>query len=146
MKKLTPLIFAAAFSGCASTIDRTVTADELIWSSQDDRPGWTIEEVVEQGDSITAVGVSNYAGSEAEAREAAKLKAFGAISDYLESQIEAERSGVIEGGSDEYRSNVQSYSEAILKRAKVNDVYIEQWKKDSNVFYHAFVRVELPIR
>jgi len=142
---------AILFTGCSSIPERPPVAQEMVWSTHEDRPAWTFTEVESGNQEISIVGISNRHSTEKMAREAAKLNALANASVKLgalvskDSSIAATSASAAASTSDEIitGSTTESLSsKAIVKMSKVTDQYIEMWvEADGSKFYQAFVKL-----
>lgn len=156
--KLTTLILivlvALFMGGCATTYKPIPIGDELVWTSDDKRPGWSVDTPeVDDGDYLVFVGQSLYHGTERAARNNAQVDASRQAATYLAHQLKRNYIETATGTAAENQTQnldvtinetVELTADQVLSKLEVEDWYIEQWRKGGETFFKVFVKTKLP--
>ena len=152
----TIMIILAAFvmGGCANNYPPTPIGDELIWKSNDNRPGWTVDTPKpDQGDEYVFVGQSLYHGTERAARTNAQVDASSQAATYLLHELKRNYTQTSTGGAAEgtttnldvnINETVELTADQVLAKMEVESWYIEMWRKGTDNFFKVFVKTKLP--
>lgn len=150
------LILLAAFvmGGCAKNYKPVPIGDELVWKSDDKRPGWTVDTPEpEQGDEYIFVGQSLYHGTERAARTNAQVDASSQAATYLLHHLKRNYTQTSAGGAAEDKTinlevnineTVELTADQVLAKMEVEDWYIEMWRKGTENFFKVYVKTKLP--
>lgn len=162
-KAITAVALGASLVGCSSTgsnsdksdiinnatYERAPIAEEVVWSTQESRPGWTVEQTVTDGEFYFFVGESSRFATEKGAKQNARLNASAKASQYFSNEAEVrameERSsaGSSTGYGDEKVKtlNVETmHSRALVNKINPDKWYLEMWRdKKGKSFWKAYV-------
>ncbi|MFQ5645496.1 MAG: hypothetical protein ACE5GM_01070 [bacterium] len=143
-------------AGCSSGIEiaHGGPGEKLLWSSQPERPTWTIEEPSKKDKNLLFVGVSDKYSSETDARKKAFQDATNKIANYLGSlaQTRYEKAVISLGlsskaadstiGSRDYYKQISSN---LVRRVRPQKWYIEQWRASKGNGWKVFVLASVPV-
>lgn len=146
-------------AGCAGSKkemkpDSNQPAERVVWTSAPSRPGWTVSEPDQEGDSIVFVGVSAKAATEQVAREDAQRNAVNNVSAYLgvlaQDKFRA-ASGASELSSDVWnpgkvaQSLQEQVSKSFVRGVKAKEWYFEKSENQyKEIFFNAWVLAKVP--
>lgn len=142
--------------GCAAGEKAPAPApgETLLWSSEENRPKWTIEEPEIDGDIMMFVGVSDRYATEAGARDDAIRKATNAIVKYLGTMAKDKYEKVVTSfGLDSSvvdptastRQYQKQLSANVAKKVKAKKWYLEKWNTTTGVGWKAFSLATVPV-
>jgi len=131
------------------------TANErIIWSTEANRPDWTVNEPAFEGNFMYFVGLSNKCATENTAREEARRNAITQVVQYLGVAVKdkfqqiTSRYGLssdISNPTVASRGFVDSLSAGLAKNVKVQKWYIEKWEnKLGEIFFLAYGLATVP--
>lgn len=157
MKKLlTALILSAMITGCATTFNPAPVGKKLVWSTHDDRPGWTAQTTEADRDYRYFVGLSERHSTERGARDAALLSARTTAASFLGTAVKDEVSRSTEGkNAADATTNPdvalkrleQTLAAHMIQRLEPETWYLENWLDDEGKpFWIAFVRSRVPVK
>ncbi|MFA7455583.1 MAG: hypothetical protein WCZ10_14100 [Desulfobulbaceae bacterium] len=148
------LLLASFLGACASNYKPVPAGDKLLWSSDDNRPGWTVTPPdVDAGESHVFVGQSLLHGTERAARTNAEVDASAQAASFLSRQVKRQYTqnssgGTVEKGIQNLNVDVQDQVELsadqIMDKLSVEEWYLEHWQQGKEKLWKAFVRVRLP--
>lgn len=157
------LIGCFVFSGCATTPKGRVSPvekpieEKLIWSSQDRRPEWSINEPYSEGEFLLFVGLSDKLETEKEAREDAQQAAINNVVKYIGVDVKDKFQKIqtsyglstdIIDPAVATRRLEEHLSAAVARKVKAREWYIERWKwkyrTHSQYCYSVFVLCQVP--
>ncbi|MBU0729798.1 MAG: hypothetical protein KKE17_04270 [Proteobacteria bacterium] len=162
MKKmiaLLGLIAITVLSGCASQESGPVgipdesAQEKLIWSSQAERPAWTMEEPDTEGDVMSFVGVSDRFASEKGAREDARRNAMESVVKYMGTLVKDkfEKAAVsfgLESSVVDPTASAREFEKQLAvnmaSSVKMKSWYMEKWQTTTGVGWQAFVLGKVP--
>lgn len=128
--------------------------ETLIWSSDSQRPQWTITEPDVDGEILVFVGISNKYSSEKEARNDALRSATNQVVGYLGTMAKDKyekiartfglTSSVVDPtiSSREYEKQLRL---GVVKHLKSKKWYLERWNTPTGIGWKAFVFATVPI-
>jgi len=156
---VTLLLSVAIVSGCASTQPaKPVTIPEdptekLIYSTQAERPGWTMEEPETTGGVMSFVGLSSRFATERGSRDDAQRHAMENVVKYMGALVKDkyERAATDFGLSSDVVDPTESarifekqLAVNVAKRVKMKTWYMEKWQTQTGVGYQTFVLANVP--
>lgn len=156
------ILAAGLLAGCSSTMAPPKHGEELVWSSADGRPAWTVnppriwpeDEDVEY---VHVVGQSDPYRSERSARESAMQAAFteAARQIGMSARQEVERRRTSAGSPDsdgtldtevEVETVTRQLAHHYISRLEAEQWYVERWKeRDGDSVWHAWVKARMPV-
>ncbi|AJF08174.1 hypothetical protein [Geoalkalibacter subterraneus] len=154
IKILLALIPALAVCACSTTYPPAPIGDSIIWSTHDERPGWSVEAPdIDEGDEYVFVGQSLYHSTERGARVNAEANAAQQAALFLSRHVEGQYAESTTGGGTE--SGIQDpnvsidgvlkiSTDQVLNKMQVDEWYLENWRKGPDTLWKAFVRVKIP--
>jgi len=161
MRKQYSLIVMALFlvTGCASNPNMVSKKtggplETLLWSSQDSRPKWTIEEPDVDGNIMVFVGLSNKYATEKGSRQDAMRNATSNVVKHLGTMAKEKyervsvsfglESSVIDptGSARVYEKQLAAN---VVKHLKSTKWYLEQWNTPTGIGWKAFVLATIPL-
>ncbi|MBI5787964.1 MAG: hypothetical protein HZA78_03810 [Candidatus Schekmanbacteria bacterium] len=145
----------ACMMGCATgaKVIPGATGETLTWSSEDKRPGWTIEEPAIDGDTMLFVGLAEKYATEPEARDQAMRNVTNQVVRYLGTMAKDKyeklavsyglTSSVVDptASSREYEKQLAAN---VAKKVKAKKWYLEKWQTPTGTGYKAFVMATVP--
>jgi hypothetical protein len=142
--------------GCAAGEKASAPApgETLLWSSEETRPKWTIEEPEIDGDIMMFVGVSDRYATEAGARDDAIRKATNSIVKYLGTMAKDKYEKVVTSfGLDSSvvdptastRQYQKQLSANVAKKVKAKKWYLEKWNTSTGVGWKVFSLATVPV-
>ena len=147
-------LVALSLAACSTSFKPAPIGDELVWSSEKDRPAWTVKSPeVDQGADYVFTGQSLYHATERSAKMNAEVDASTAAARYLSRQSTQNYAEVTEGiakegdiqNGDVAVSNSQTLAaDQFLTKMSVQDWYLEQWRKGNQTFWKAYVKTAMP--
>ena len=147
-------LIALVMGGCAKTYKPMPIGDELVWTSDDKRPGWTVDTPEpDDGKSFVFVGQSLYHGTERAARTNAQVDASSQAATYLAHELKRSYTQTSTGGTSEdqiqnlgvnINETFELTADQVLAKMEFEDWYIEQWRKGTDTFFKVYVRARLP--
>lgn len=148
------IVIALMMGGCAKNYKPMPIGDELVWRSDDKRPGWTVDTPEhDDGNQYIFVGQSLYHGTERAARTNAQVDASSQAATYLAHQLKRNYTQASAGGGAEDKTinlgvnineTVELIADQVLAKMEIEDWYIEQWRKGTDNFFKVYVRTRLP--
>jgi len=147
------LVFA---TGCATTPKPKLGAslETLIWSSEDTRPKWTIEEPDVDGNIMVFVGLSNKYATEKGGRGDAMRNAANSVVKYLGTLAKEKYENLsisygLESSVIDPTASARIYEKQlaanVVERLKARKWYLEQWKTPTGIGWKAFVMAVIPL-
>lgn len=148
------LMFA---SGCATTgvsVAPGAPGEKLIWSSEEERPKWTVEEPEVDSGMMLFVGVAEKYATEAEARDRAMRNATNQVVRYLGTlaKDKYERVATDFGLSSSVvdptasaRTYEKQLAANVAKKLKSKKFYLEQWQTPTGTGWKVFVMATVPL-
>lgn len=146
------LMFAV---GCAGTkVAPGGPGEKLLWSSEKERPKWTIEEPDVDGSIMMFVGLSDRYATEAGGRDEALRNATNNVVKYMGTMAKDKyekvatsfglESSVIDptASSRQYEKHLAAN---VAKRVKAKKWYLEKWDTPTGVGWKVFVMATIPI-
>lgn len=151
---ITLMAVAVVFGGCARSYPPAPIGDELVWTSDDERPGWTVDmPEPDDGKSLVFVGQSLYHSTERSARTNAEVDASSKAATYLAHQLNRNYNQITSGSAleDETQNNsveiyetVELTADQVLAKMETEDTYIEMWRRGTGTFWKIYVKTRLP--
>ena len=152
MKKICGLLaLVSVFAiGCATS---KLAVNGPVWSSEEARPKWTVEEPEVDGNTMLFVGVAEKYATESEARDAAMRNVTKHVIRYLGTLAKDKyekialsyglTSSVIDptASSREYEKQLAAN---VAKKVKAKKWYVEQWNTSTGTGWKAFVMAAVP--
>ncbi len=138
------------FSGCGTAPSKSEN-DELMRSSQKDRPQWTKDRnVIKKMGETLFVGTASGAGSEAEAVSSATSKAFAEVSNFFGVSVESSMVAAEQETDGKYSYSLGITSKLTGSKITVKDYmirgkYIEKWHRGGTQ-YDAYILLAVPNR
>ena len=148
----------ALMAGCASKpkvgLESPTGVDEnLIWSSEKQRPAWTMEEPETKDGTMSFIGLSGTHATEQNARTDARRNAVNNVVAYMgtlaKDKFERARvsfgleSSVVDPTSSA-REFEKQLSVNIVNQVKPKKWYAEKWKTPTGIGYRVFVLAHIP--
>ncbi len=127
--------------------------EKLIWSSESQRPGWTLEEPVTANGVMTFIGLSGKYATEQLARDDAKRNAVNSVVEYMGTFVKNkfEKATVDFGLASNVvdptvsgRAFQKQLAVNVTKQVKAKKWYIEKWQTPTGTAYVAFINAEVP--
>lgn len=128
--------------------------ETLLWSSEETRPKWTIEEPEIDGNIMMFVGVSDRYATESGARDDAIRKATNSIVKYLGTMAKDKYEKVVTSfGLDSSvvdptastRQYQKQLSANVAKQVKAQKWYLEKWNTSTGIGWKAFSLATVPV-
>jgi len=129
------------------------TNEKLIWSSEPQRPGWTLEEPATANGVMTFVGLSGSYSTEQQSREDAKRNAINSVVGYMgtfvKNKFEQARvtfgleSSVVDPTTSA-RAFERQLAANVAKQIKAQKWYIEKWQTQTGTAWRAFLLAQVP--
>ncbi len=153
------LLTITVASGCASTKPAEPVAipqdpiEQLVWSSQPERPGWTMEEPMATEGVMSFVGLSQRFATEKGSRDDAQRHAMENVVKYMGTLVKDEYTNKATnfGLSRDVIDPTQSakvfekqLSVSVAKRVKIAKWYMEKWQTPTGIGYQAFCLAHVP--
>jgi hypothetical protein len=146
------------WTGCAKKTSISVVPEpdeKLIWSTHDQRPGWTVKEPEADGDAVAFVGLSGKYATEKDARYDAKVSATNNVVKYIGTLVQDKFQRLqtsynlateIVDPTNVTRRLEEQLATAFATRVKVKEWYIEKWqrKKTKETYFMVFVLSQTP--
>lgn len=127
--------------------------EKLIWSSESQRPGWTLEEPATVNGVMSFVGVSGSFATEQQGREDAKRNSINSVVSYtgtlVKDKFERARvsfgldSNVIDPTTSA-RAFEKQLAVNVARQVKAKKWYLEKWQTPTGVAYRVFLLAEVP--
>lgn len=127
--------------------------EQLVWSSEPKRPGWTMQEPDTANGVMSFVGLSGTFGTEQSAREDARRNAVNGVVNYMGTLVKDkfERARVSFGlesdvvnPTDSARAFQKQLAVSVANRVKAKQWYEEKWQAPTGVGWRSFVLVQVP--
>lgn len=147
-------------SGCGGTqvvkapVDIPSGVDErLIYSSEDKRPAWTLEEPATVNGTMSFVGLSGNFATEQLARDDARRNAVSRVVNYsgtlVKDKFERVRAGygLASNVADPTTSSLafeKQLAVNVARQVKDKKIYLEKWQTPTGIAYRAFLLAEVP--
>lgn len=148
------ILFTLVMGGCAKTYPPAPIGDELVWSSAENRPAWTVDAPnPDSGDQLVFVGQSLYHGTERAARTNAEVDASSKAATFLSHNLKRNYLQTSEGTAQDgqvhnlevnINENVELSADHLLAKMRAEDWYLEMWRKGGQTFWKAYVKTRLP--
>ncbi|MEW6027192.1 MAG: hypothetical protein AB1599_07855 [Planctomycetota bacterium] len=156
------LIVASAMTGCKSAPPEAKPIDvapqvgeKMIWSSHDQRPGWTVNEPPTKDGNFYFVGLSGKYATEKEGRDDAHRGAVNNVVKYIGTfaQDKFQQITTSHGLTSEIvdptravRDFQEQLSAAFASHVRTKEWYIEKWqdKKTKETYHLVYLLVEVP--
>lgn len=159
---VTAVGMAGVLAGCAGTLEPPEHGEELVWSSGDGRPEWTVNPPRvwpedEDAEYAHVVGQSDPYRSERSARESAMQAAFteAARQIGMSARQEVERQRTSSGSPDNDGTLSTEVDEEVvtrqladhyISRLEADQWYVERWRDaDGDSVWHAWVKARMPV-
>lgn len=146
--------------GCKSSGAKPIDAapevgEKMIWSSLDQRPGWTVNEPAAKEGNFYFVGLSGKFAGEREGRDDAHRNALNYVVSYIGTFAQSKFEQLttshnltkeIVDATVAARNLQEQLSAAFATRVKNNQWYIEKWldNKTKETYHKVFLLVEVP--
>jgi hypothetical protein len=149
-------MFAAACGGkkALPPVDIPPGVDEkLIWSSEPQRPGWTLEEPATQSGVMSFVGLSGSFATEQQGRDDAKRNSINSVVSYTGTLVKDkfERARVSFGldsnvvdPTTSARAFEKQLAVNVARQVKAKKWYLEKWHTPTGVAWRVFLLAEVP--
>lgn len=156
------LSFAGAMAGCKSAAPEArpievapQVGEKLIWSSHDNRPGWTVNEPAAKESNFYFVGLSGKYATEKEGRDDAQRGAVNNVVRYIGTfaQTKFQQITTSHGLTSEIvdparavRDFQEQLSQAFASRIRTKEWYIEKWQlsKTKETYHLVYLLAEVP--
>lgn len=129
------------------------TGETLVWSSEPQRPGWTLEEPSSANGTMFFVGISGNFASEQSGREDAKRNAINSIVSYTgtlaKNKFEQARvSFGLESSVVDPTASARIFEKQlavnVARQVKAKKWYIEKWQTPTGTAHRVFLLAEVP--
>lgn len=154
------LFLTAAIGGCAGkkvtqapTIPQQETGEKLLWSSEPNRPGWTLEEPATVGGVMNFVGLSGNFATEQLSRDDARRNAVNNVVNYMGTLVKNkyEKASVTFGLESKVvdpttgtRAFEKQLAVNVAKQVKAQKWYIEKWQTPTGIAWRVIVSAQVP--
>ena len=152
------LIFGV-FAGCTSTKPNSAfpAVETKIWSSNEKRPDWSVNEPQTKNDNYLFVGLSDKKALERDARDEAYRHAINNVVRYISVDVKDKFEKIVTSAglstdiidpTKVIRNFEIQLSSAIARKVKPSEWYIEQWKRTqgshAETYYMVYVLASAP--
>lgn len=153
-------VIMVAAAGCAgrqtaptTSIPQPDSNENMIWSSESNRPGWTLEEPATANGVMTFIGLSGNFATEQLARDDARRNSINSVVSYMGTVVKNKfekatmsyglASNVVDPTTSA-RTFEKQLAVNVAKQVKVQKWYIEKWQKPAGTAFIAFALSTVP--
>lgn len=148
------IMFVAGCAAAKKAEDTASPGETLLWTSEEERPKWTIEEPDVDGSIMMFVGVSDRYATESGARDDAQRKATNNVVKYLGTMAKDKYEKVatsfgLDSSVVDPTSATRQYQKHlaanVAKQLKVKKWYLEKWNTTTGVGWKVFALASIPL-
>ena len=154
------LLLTVVIGGCAGkkvtqapTIPQADTGEKLLWSSEANRPAWTLEEPATVNGVMSFVGLSGNFATEQLARDDARRNSVNNVVTYMGTLVKNkfEKASVSFGLESKVtdptassRAFEKQLAVNVAKQVKAQKWYLEKWQTPTGIAWRAHVAAQVP--